>query len=92
MKRICRECRGTGNGRDLKSRGCTACNGSGRVGFDMEAIDTNDVRPGDRIGAGHGICTVRGIKIDCEHITFYWEEPQAPMTQHRSNCVERVIG
>lgn len=60
--------------------------------YNLESMDTNDVRPGHKLAMGFGIVTVRGIKVERDHITFYWEEPQPAVKQHRSNSVERVVG
>ncbi len=62
--------------------------------YEFEIVEPDDVQPGDRLNAGFGICTVRGIGMgvpDRDHVTWYWEEDQPAVTQHRANSVERVV-
>ena len=53
-------------------------------------VRPDDVRPGNRLVVGLGIVTVRGIKIDGERITFYWEEERPAVTQYRYGDAELV--
>lgn len=58
--------------------------------FTFDEVLPDDIRPGDRVGAGFGIVTVRGIAIGGDRITLYWVEDQPAVTQSRFNTVSRV--
>ena len=54
----------------------------------LSCAHPEDVKPGTRVVVSDGIVTVRGIKIDGDQCTLYFEEDQPPVTFHRSNTVE----